>query len=152
METTTEQRRVLGVGYEGLAIDEFISMLAASRVRLLVDVRLNPISRKRGFSKRLLSESLAEARIGYLHFPELGNPKWNRAGFSGSPLEVRKARVVYETMMARDVAQARLGEIADAAREGRIAVMCFEADVEACHRYVVLRELRRRTDLCGAEV
>jgi uncharacterized protein (DUF488 family) len=152
MESVIERRQVFGVGYEGLGIDAFTSVLRTSDVRLLVDVRLNPISRKRGFSKRLLSGSLAEAGIGYLHFPELGNPKWNRAGFSGSTLEVHRARMLYEAMMTSDGAQARLGEITDAVREGTVALMCFEADAEACHRYVILRELRRRMDLCGVEV
>jgi len=45
---------------------------------------------------------------------------------------------------------ARLEEIAAAARESVVAVMCVEADERCCHRYVVLQELHRRLDLCAA--
>jgi uncharacterized protein (DUF488 family) len=83
-----------------------------------------------------LAASLAEAGIGYWHLPELGNPKWNRAGFGGSQLEVRRARLLFSAMLSQRPAQTRLQEIADAARSGAVAVMCVEADGEACHRYV----------------
>jgi uncharacterized protein (DUF488 family) len=136
-----------GVGYEGQNLDVFISGLIARGTRTLIDIRLNPVSRKRGFSKRFLASSLAEAGITYWHFPELGNPKWNRAGFAGPEPELRRARGFYSCMIAGESAQARLGEIASAARTGGVAVMCFESDQEACHRYVVLQELQRRLDL-----
>jgi len=141
---------IFGIGYEGQGVDEFISCLQTGGTRVLADVRLNPVSRKRGFSKRLLAASLAEAGIGYWHLPELGNPKWNRAGFGGAQTEVRRARWLYSAMLSQQPAQSRLEEIAGAARNGRIAVMCVEADEEACHRYVVLRELERLLELTGA--
>lgn len=152
METLIRQYGISGIGYEGQHLDEFIARLALSGTRLLADVRLNPISRKRGFSKRLLAASLAEAGIGYRHVPELGNPKWNRAGFGGSPAEVLAARERFAHMIDGDAAGLRLDEIADAAMEGGVAVMCFEADERACHRYVVLREIERRLELSDAAV
>ena len=136
MGESTESHEVFGVGYEGQGIGEFISGLRSRGTRVLADVRLNPLSRKRDFNKRILAASLAEAGIGYWHLPELGNPKWNRAGFGGSQLEVRRARLLFSAMLSQRPAQTRLQEIADAARSGAVAVMCVEADGEACHRYV----------------
>lgn len=72
MDDTTSRHGIFGVGYEGQSIDAFIYGLRASGTLILADVRLNAISRKRGFSKRLLEASLAEAGIGYWHVPELG--------------------------------------------------------------------------------
>ncbi|WP_022894774.1 DUF488 domain-containing protein [Agromyces subbeticus] len=43
-------------------------------VTALVDVRLNALSRKHGFSKKSLAEGLAGYGITYLHRPQLGNP------------------------------------------------------------------------------
>ena len=126
--------------------------MACTGTRILVDVRLNPISRKRGFSKRLLSASLAEAGINYWHVPELGNPRWNREGFGGPPAEVRKARARFKGMIGGETPEAELDKIAVAAQDMIVAVMCFEADELACHRYVVIQELRRRLALCGADV
>lgn len=150
MDHATDRHRVFGVGYEARSIDAFICGLLSSGTQILADVRLNPISRKRGFSKRLLAASLAEAGIGYWHVPELGNPRWNRDGFGGPLTEVLKARARFASMIDGVAAGARLEEITAAARDGVVAVMCFEADERACHRYVVLQELRRRLALCEA--
>ncbi|MEV4702404.1 DUF488 domain-containing protein [Actinoplanes sp. NPDC049316] len=49
----------------------------------LVDVRLNPISRKPSLTKTALGRTLAEAGIVHEHRRELGNPKADRAGFAG---------------------------------------------------------------------
>ena len=72
----------VGLGYEGRDVDAFVRDIIAMGMATLVDVRLNPISREPGFSRRRLSEVLAEHGIGYVHLPQLGNPKWNRAGFA----------------------------------------------------------------------
>lgn len=148
MDATISRRGILGVGYEGQDIDSFIYGLLASGTRILADVRLNAISRKRGFSKRSLESCLTDAGVGYWHVPELGNPGWNRAGFGGLGAEVRAARARFAGMIGGEAANTRLEEIAVAARDNVVAVMCVEADERACHRYVVLQELRRRLNLC----
>ncbi len=60
------------------------------------------------------------------------------------------ARRLYAGMIAGESAQARLDAIAAAARDGVVALMCFEASQEACHRYVVLQELQHRLELASA--
>ena len=62
-------------GYEGLAIDQYITRLQQVGVKTIVDVRQLPLSRKRGFSKRSFSEALEKSGIAYLHSPTLGCPK-----------------------------------------------------------------------------
>ena len=42
------EANVIGIGYEGLESDGLVSKLCLRGVRTVVDVRLNPISRKRG--------------------------------------------------------------------------------------------------------
>ncbi|HEV7973822.1 DUF488 domain-containing protein [Amycolatopsis sp.] len=142
--TVTQTAGVLGVGYEGREIVNFVADLVERQVSRLVDVRLTPISRKRGFSKTALRTALAEAGIAYDHRRELGNPKDNRAGFGGSEAELERAKAAYTDLLTSDGAQASLDELGDLARTERIALLCFEADERRCHRDVVLGELARR--------
>ncbi|GAB3814261.1 DUF488 domain-containing protein [Micromonospora zhanjiangensis] len=132
---------VLGIGYEGRDIDGFVDELLAQDVTRLVDVRLTPISRKRGFSKTALGQALRDAGIAYQHCPQLGNPKDNRAGFAGTPLERERARSIFAARLRHPDATRCLAEVARAAASERIALLCFEADQERCHRDVVIAEL-----------
>ena len=142
MEVAHHAHGAIGIGYEGKTIDEFIRDLVASNTKVLFDVRLNPISRKSGFSKKALAAALADAGINYCHTPQLGNPTWNRPGFSGTSDEVRAARKNFNDMITSETGDATLRQIADAATSDVVAVMCVEADDRACHRYVILNEVR----------
>ena len=55
--------KLFTVGYEGRALDEMIAELVRAGVERLVDVRELPLSRRRGFSKTALGESLRGAGI-----------------------------------------------------------------------------------------
>jgi len=134
----------IGVGYEGQEIQTFVEALAQRGVTRLVDVRLTPISRKRGFSKTALREALAEAGIVYDHRRELGNLKTNRAGFAGSESELDQAKERYASSLSSDEAQGSLDELGRLAATECIAVLCFEADQRRCHRDVVLGEIASR--------
>ncbi|MEU9830816.1 DUF488 domain-containing protein [Streptosporangium sp. NPDC048047] len=151
MAPNDRQTGVTGVGYEGCDLDGFIRRLHRQGVTTLIDVRLNPISRKRGFSKAALAHALADAGIAYEHMRELGNPKWNRAGFGGSPGELGAARGVYAQALTGDDAHRCLERITETARRQMVAVMCFEADEHRCHRDLVLRAVRERFS-CTAPV
>ena len=63
------------VGYEGVALEQFVERLRLADVQVVVDVRDVPLSRKRGFSKTALSAALSKAGVQYLHIRELGCPK-----------------------------------------------------------------------------
>jgi uncharacterized protein (DUF488 family) len=138
---------VVGVGYEGLDVEGFVSRLVDLGAGVLADVRLTPISRKRGFSKRALAEAVSAAGVEYLHLRELGNPKDNRPGFSGDAAALTEARGRYAELLGLEDAGTALDRLAALAGERRVAVMCFEADEERCHRQVVLRAVRARLDL-----
>jgi uncharacterized protein (DUF488 family) len=131
----------LGIGYQGRDVASFIDELAGDRVEVVFDVRLTPISRKKGFSKRLLAAHLRESGIGYEHLPSLGNPKWNRKGFAGTAEELAEARRHYATCLESEDARSALDRIGQLATHQRVALLCFEADDQRCHRKVVLDAL-----------
>lgn len=133
---------VLGIGYEGQTLDAFISKMSLRGVQTLVDVRLNAISRKRGFSKTALSEALRAAGIEYLHLPELGNHRDNRDGYATTDtIEAHQARDRFRDVLTSDRAVSTLERLASLARDRTIALFCFEADEEHCHRQQVREAL-----------
>ncbi|MFF5008898.1 DUF488 family protein [Streptomyces phaeochromogenes] len=132
-------------GYEGRDIDSFVASLVDNRINVVADVRLTPISRKKGFSKTRLGEALTEADIEYIHLRGLGNPKDNRAPFWEGRLAEGRAR--FRGVMRSDEAQSDLDRLAAHARQSRVAVLCFEKDEERCHRQVVLEAVRKQTSL-----
>lgn len=94
---------IIGIGYEGINIDELVLSLKERNVTALVDVRLNAISRKPGFSKKRLQGAVTSADIKYEHLRALGNPKDNRAGFySTSPDEKAAASSRYHEILERE--------------------------------------------------
>lgn len=133
---------IIGVGYQGKTQDGMCELLLASGVDVLCDVRLTPLSRKRGLSKNALACAVREIGIDYVHLPELGNPKWNRAGFGGGDRELDTARDNFRRVVLNEpAAQAALQWLRELG-EGRTAsLLCFEADETRCHRSVVLAEL-----------
>ena len=85
--------RIYSVGYEGFDVATLIDHLASHQVSLVVDVRLNPISRKPGFSRKTLSSELQASGIDYRHEADLGNPPDNRDSFRRGDPEVGRRRM-----------------------------------------------------------
>jgi uncharacterized protein (DUF488 family) len=137
---TLQEMVLLTIGYEGRTAGELVAVLADAGVDVLVDVRLTPLSRKPGFSKRQLADALAAAGVEYLHLPALGNPRDNREAFRrGDPCSRARFRASLRTPRAR----AALGELRSRVREKRVALLCFEREPDCCHRQLVSDDLLR---------
>ncbi len=137
------QMRISGIGYQGLTLDAFVSRLRLRGVVTLVDVRLNAISRKRGFSKRALSEALVGAGIAYVHLPMLGNQRDNRAGYAElDSVLAHEVRERFRQELNAEEASKALREVADLAQAGEVAIFCYEEDERHCHREQVIERVR----------
>lgn len=125
------------IGYTGLKLDDFIAELEGNNVKLLLDVREIPISRKRGFSKNALAEALEQSGIRYCHFKWLGSPKELRH-------EVRETRdyKIFFKGVTRHLQQPpsilQLEESVQLARRNRACLMCCCEDWQLCHRSCVV--------------
>jgi uncharacterized protein (DUF488 family) len=126
--------RIYSVGYEGRDVKALVERLAEARVSVLVDVRLNAVSRRPGFSRKELEAELAQAGIEYVHERDLGNPQDNRDAFRRGEGNAGRRRMRAILTGGPSSALRRLVEIA---REDRVAVMCVERDHLRCHRDVV---------------
>jgi uncharacterized protein (DUF488 family) len=130
MASTSSSATLFSVGYEGRTLDEFVTELVANGIEVLVDVRLTPISRKAGFSKRALAEALAGAGIAYHHEAALGNPQDNRDDFRRG---LQAARQRYERHLDNG-ARSTFEGVVQLAQGSKVALMCFERDHSTCHR------------------
>lgn len=127
---------LLGWGYEGKDLEDLLLDARAQRIDTIVDVRLTPLSRKRGFSKTRLAEACIAAGLRYEHRRELGNPKDNRADFADKGPDGVAARERFRNeILATERAEVTLRELAERRDGGeRIFLLCFERDESCCHR------------------
>jgi uncharacterized protein (DUF488 family) len=134
---------LLTIGYEGCTIDQVLAELKAAGVKLLIDVRAVPMSRKPGFSKRQLAAGLDEQGIAYVHLQGLGTPKPGRdAVRAGHP---ERMEPIFREHMTSDRAQVELAQAKHLARERRACLLCFEQDPMHCHRRFVAEMITEET-------
>lgn len=131
-------RTIREVGYEGKTIDEVVRSLQTWEVATLVDVRLNAVSRKKGFSKKALKAAVEDAGLRYVHLPALGNPKDNRTGFyAPGTAAAQAAHERFLESLKTDEAEASLRQVENLSDNGGVALLCFEADRSMCHRDLI---------------
>jgi uncharacterized protein (DUF488 family) len=106
---------------------------------VLADVRLNAVSRRRGFSKTALRTALAEAGIDYVHLRGLGNPREDRESFSAPDPEPGRAR--FRTRLQLPEVRADLERLRELCASAIVAVLCVERGHRRCHRGVVIDAL-----------
>jgi uncharacterized protein (DUF488 family) len=129
-------RPLYTIGYEGMTAESFIGRLQSAGVQTLVDVRELPLSRKAGFSKKALSQTLAECGIAYAHMPALGCPKPIRDRYKTDGDWQQYTAAFKKYLATQHVAVSELAKIGTATTA---ALMCFEADYARCHRTYVAR-------------
>ena len=132
------------IGYEAAPQAKVIDTLKSAGVEVLIDVRAVAASRRAGFSKGLLSASLEDAGIEYVHLRELGTPKPGRiAARAGRTAEMRQ---IFEAHMAEPKAQLQLAQAIEIAKSKKAALLCYEADHRGCHRSIVVERMQEAAD------
>ena len=133
------------IGYEGQTFENYLNRLIKNNVQVLCDVRKNPLSRKYGFSKRTLSETLEKLDIEYIHVPELGIVSDKRQQLN-SQADYDRLFKEYEatTLKKNGAAVNQLMDIIGSKQ--RIAITCFEAEHCMCHRGRVAKAISKHPD------
>jgi uncharacterized protein (DUF488 family) len=137
---------VFTIGYEGLDIDGFMSLLAEHDIDTIVDVRELPLSRKAGFSKNALANLLNLSGREYVHMADLGCPKSVRDLYREDGNWKRYTEGFMKHLKTKDDAIAELSLLTSSAN---CALLCFEADSNFCHRSMVANAVR---EYSGAKV
>lgn len=136
----TNEVTLFTTGYEGKSFDYYLNQLIENNVKLLIDVRKNPISMKYGFSKRQLEYATKSLGIDYVHIPELGINSDKRKKletkddydklFAEYEKEILPKNKIYLEMIREKLVKYK-----------RVALTCFEADYNFCHRGRVAKAL-----------
>lgn len=135
------------IGYEGSTIEHYINRLIKSNVKAVCDVRKHPISKKYGFSKNQLKDTLEKFTIEYHHFPELGIDTDKRKNLSCIKDYQDLFKEYKMSMMCgkSDVIKTIYNLIKE---KKRIAITCFEADYNKCHRSIVAQKVSETSENC----
>jgi uncharacterized protein (DUF488 family) len=141
--------RIWTIGHSTRAIDELISLLKENEIKLLVDVRAFPASKRYPqFNKDVLKESLTAHGIRYEHFPELGGKRKSKLDSRNTAWRNASFRA-YADYMETEQYQKGIERLLDVAAEaGPTAIMCAEAVWWRCHRSLIADYLKAR----GVEV
>ena len=134
--------KIWTVGHSTRSEEEFMRILKAHEIEVLVDVRTFPSSRRYPqFNQASLASALALQKIRYQHEPRLGgrrtprpdshNTAWNNAQFRG-----------YADHMETEDFKQGVEELLELSANARVAVMCAEAVWWRCHRSLIADYLK----------
>lgn len=137
---------VFTIGYEGLDIDAFMSLLTEHDIETVVDIRELPLSRKPGFSKKSLANVLNLTGLEYVHMIDLGCPKPVRDRYRE---DGNWKRYTEGFLKHLNTQEASIAELSGLVTSSNCALLCYEADSNFCHRSMVANAVR---DYCGANV
>jgi uncharacterized protein (DUF488 family) len=128
------------IGHSTRSIEEFVALLMAAEVRLVVDVRTVPRSKTNPqFNRETLPASLAGRGISYEHCPALGGLRNKQPGVSPD------ANAFWENASFHNYADYALSEefrsglqnLRELGRSARAVIMCAESLWCRCHRRII---------------
>lgn len=137
---TFTETKLFSIGYEGKSLETYINHLIINDVKLLCDVRKNPLSMKYGFSKNQLKHACENVGIKYLHIPELGIISEKRQALNTLNDYQALFKEYEKTVLVEN--KEHLLSINDLLKKyNRVALTCFEATECMCHRGRVIKAL-----------
>jgi uncharacterized protein (DUF488 family) len=136
----SDQRILFTIGYEGLSLEEYLNKLLINNIKVLCDIRKNPQSMKYGFSRNQLNNACSGVGIEYVHIPELGIESRYRQNLSSQ----KDYDMLFEKYRNTTLESSKLflNKIEKMIQiKNRIALTCFEANQNQCHRKQVADKL-----------
>lgn len=129
--------QIFTIGYSIRSIEDFIEILKAHEIRMVIDIRTIPKSRHSpDYNKEELKAFLKDAKIGYRHLKELGglrhtskqsiNTGWINASFRG-----------FADYMETQSFHIGLEKLEKLALKKRCVLMCAEGVPWRCHRSLI---------------
>ncbi len=111
-------------------MEELLALLDSAGIRLIIDVRSAPWSRRHPWTGRAhMERSLSGAGIDY---------RWMGSALGGCPEEG------FEAHRKTDAYREGIDEVLRLAARQRTAIMCAERDFRHCHRQFIAEDLAAR--------
>jgi len=140
-----EETILFTIGYEGISLEMYLQKLVKNNIKLLVDVRKNPLSMKFGFSKTLLKRYCNSLDIGYLHIPEVGINSNKRQKLE-TQADYDRLFVDYRNTTLSETTGSQKQILELLKKYKRIALTCFEAEPCQCHRSHLAEAIAKSPD------
>lgn len=129
---------ILTLGHSNRSFEDFLAILKAHRIEVLVDIRSFPASRKwPWFNRESLERALPAAGIEYRWMKELGGRRKKlRDDSPNTGLREPSFRNYADYMLTEEFRRGA-EEVVALAEKKRTAIMCAEALYYRCHRMLV---------------
>ena len=136
-----KRQTLFTIGYQGMTQESFFNKILSNGVKIVIDVRAIPHSRKKGFSKKGLESRANELGLKYEHIGSLGTPddirkafklSGNFEEFAGRYLDT----IAHEDDLLNDLSQEILKSVC--------CLLCYEQMPSECHRSLVAGEIAKR--------
>lgn len=132
--STNKVKALYTIGYEGISQENYLNRLIRNNIKVLCDVRRNPLSMKYGFSKNQLLKACNGLGIEYVHIPEVGIASNKRKELK-TQKDYDKLFKEYNNVLTEENSIKGIEKIKTLLENNdRIAITCFEANIHQCHR------------------
>jgi len=136
--TTIQMPTLYTIGHSVHPILEFISILKAHHIQLLIDVRTLPRSRRMPwFNQKALASRLQQEKIDYLHMPQLGGMRKPRENSINLAFRNEHFRGYADYMQTMEFFIALKALNKQIQQNDRVIIMCAEANPADCHRSLI---------------
>jgi uncharacterized protein (DUF488 family) len=128
------------IGHSNRPVTEFMNLLKAQQVGLVVDVRTVPRSRSNPqFNREILPQTLAQDQIGYEFIAALGGlrKKQREVAPSLNGFWQNQSFHNYADYSLTETFHSGLARLRALGQEQRCAIMCAEAVWWRCHRRII---------------
>ncbi|MCC7695125.1 DUF488 domain-containing protein [Janthinobacterium sp. EB271-G4-7A] len=133
------------IGFTKKNAETFFKFLRASKIKTLIDVRLNNVSQLSGFAKkddlRFFLKELCSAE--YMHVPEMAPTKEILSPYQDGKITWAAYEEKFLNLMAqRNIERLLTPDILDNG-----CLLCSEHEPHMCHRRLVVEYINKNTDL-----
>jgi uncharacterized protein (DUF488 family) len=130
--------KLFTIGYEKRGIEDFIRILKENNINILVDIRAIPHSRNKDYSKKNLERKMSENGIEYLLIKQLGSPRDLRDKVK-EDADYDYFFKGYDKYLEDN--KEHLEKLVTLAGEKCICLLCYEEDINRCHRRSVAKRM-----------